>query len=144
MKATHKAYARAYAALVETQASGDQEAEAAAAEALRAASQPFSDEIDSVWRRNVADVQAAKQACRDAITARATVEAEIAQAVNERLRDPVWLAKAADGDQPPLVTEAEQARLDAATAAQQQAIEANAAAEARFKQGVLPEQLAAS
>lgn len=135
MKAAHKAYARARDALLDAQKGDSRDELKAAEKSLRAAEEPIADEIEAAWQRNIDAVQAAKQACRDAISARLKVETEVAEAVNKRLRY---------GLQRPgevLITEEEQARLDGAVEAELAAREANVEAEARFKAGVLPEQL---
>lgn len=135
MKAAHKAYARARDALLDAQKGDSRDELKAAEKSLRAAEEPIADEIAAAWQRNIDAVQAAKQACRDAITARLKVETEVAEAVNKRLR--YGLQRPGEA----LITEEEQARLDEAVEAELAAREANVETEARFKAGVLPEQL---
>lgn len=115
----------------------EREALQLALEALAAAEAPIADEVAAAWQRNGEKVQAAKGACEQAIRAALVVEKEVSEAVMKRRLGP-WPAGS------PLVTEVEQARLTDAKQAMDDAIAANQAAEARFKEGVTVEDLAAA
>jgi hypothetical protein len=144
VKAAHRAYQRARQRLLDAQAAlpapfrqaeGEElppeVAAVVAAEAdLRAAEDAVADDLQAAWDRNRESVGAAKTGIVDARREQARVEVEAGTAAHLRDRNR------------PVLTDEERDRVGQARQKVAEAIEAHNVAQATFKQGVTPEQLA--
>ena len=144
MKTTHRAYQRARQQLLAAQAAlpapfrqaegeelpAEVQAVVDAEAALRVAEEAVADDLQAAWDRNRESVGAAKTGIVEARREQARVEVEAGTAA--RLRD----------RNHPVLTDEERGRVGQARQKVDAAIEAHNVAQATFKQGITPEQLA--